>query len=389
MALSVNNLNGFGFMGNPIPIEMAETSPNFRKYQFKLMVGSVETIWYEAYRTGADPTVQDVAKILAKFFRQVDYFVPDFFDDEVLLIINDTRICKTYQITVHSLFSDNTPENIVSIQNYAVWGRLPFADYPSNDFFTPGTHQEAVFLNASPNPKKTRKDSIEVLYALRINDDLQASEGKLMFRRYAANGSIIGGGASGIDFGQDDFEMAKVWAFRVDYMTLAFDGLNVPVKWEVWIELKNNSDEYVRASEIRTYFLDESYSPQVRHYVFRNQVGGMDSIYLKGRAEAKLSIERVEAQKFLASDYQLPQTAEYIDFTTTAQTYLIHTGYIETYAEYQLLEEMFKSVAIYEVDAENERLLPVKIVNKNLKSWRDDRTELYAEKLEIAYLFND
>ena len=140
--------------------------------------------------------------------------------------------------------------------------------------------------------------------------------------------------------------------------------------------LENQAD--VTVSETFAYTVNQEHNEHIRYFVFRNRLGGYDTVRTKGVKEIGNSFEHVSGKSI---------DGIFKTHTANEKTHKTNTGFVNT--EYnQYLQEIFESPEVYEL--EEGKLYTVVILNKKTTESKDGQ---FLYETTIEYMrdinFND
>jgi len=167
-----------------------------------------------------------------------------------------------------------------------------------------------------------------------------------------------------------------VYEFSISPLTLDLEGLSGALDYyEVWV-----ADEQLnRISEIRTYRMDYQPHEEVRQFLFRNSLGGFDTLRVTGDMEEGVELERSTIGKILGTDFtemnhQLAQHS-----VAETKVYKANTGWL-TKEQTAWMRDFFLSRQVYQLVVG--KLVPV-VVTTTEAMQRKDREDLCS--IDFAY----
>jgi hypothetical protein len=219
---------------------------------------------------------------------------------------------------------------------YVIKSKLSVNDFAGwkNEFFTNFLDDCIPFLTFSPLVKTIDKIQPEYLYFLN-NLTPKPSKINLRVKVYFDNGT-----AETVTRTTLNSTLAyTVYRLRVDFVALKIADLETTLKsvisYEVWL----NNELGFRISEIRRFDIDDTYYYNPRYVIFRNSLGGYDTVRMKGNTVQTLKLERQTGTRKLPLDY-LPSTSEiFITSVSGKKTISLSTGIIEA-DEIEYLQEL-------------------------------------------------
>jgi hypothetical protein len=144
--------------------------------------------------------------------------------------------------------------------------------------------------------------------------------------------------------------------------------------FKVWIEYQSE-----RISEIRTYHIDRTFQENQRYFLFRNSLGGFDTLRTTGDQEDTLDYDRVSISKILSADFTEMDHENATGFVSESMVYKANTGW-RTREEISWLRDFFLSRQVFLINVN--KLVPV-VVTTTQARHRVDKEELYY--LEFEY----
>ncbi len=150
-------------------------------------------------------------------------------------------------------------------------------------------------------------------------------------------------------------------------------------KYEVWLV-----DNNVQVSRTMEFVLDRRVYPNQRFFIFRNSLGGYDSVRCTGETIKETDVARFSVER-ITPDFSVMDPPRRQIFARETQKYTTNTGFI-TKLESEYLRDFFLSNEIYEF-IEN-RLYPVLVLSTSLKVHKDN-DYLYSREFEYARAYED
>lgn len=179
----------------------------------------------------------------------------------------------------------------------------------------------------------------------------------------------------------------SVWYTRVSLYSLiaATPGLNDQLVMNFTIDFLNAS-EVVTAS--KRYTVDQRPFYQTFHLLYRNSLGGMDSMRLRGQVDFEADYQRTEATRAMAPSYYsngnlMPETVQQDNEET--ERFKGDTGFMSREALINL-RDFFLSAERYE--AINKRVIPIALTGNTVKFFSNKDT-LYTTQVEWRRAFTN
>lgn len=143
-------------------------------------------------------------------------------------------------------------------------------------------------------------------------------------------------------------------------------------------------DDNVQVSRTMEFVLDRTLYPNQRFFIFRNSLGGYDSVRCTGETIKETEVNRLTVER-ITQDFSVMDPPRRQIFAKEMQKYSANTGFI-TKLESEYLRDFFLSNEIYEF-IEN-RLYPVLVLSTSLKVHKDN-DYLYYREFEYARAYED
>ncbi len=175
--------------------------------------------------------------------------------------------------------------------------------------------------------------------------------------------------------GSLSLQLHKVGSFNVGYTALGIASVTPgkkPVQYTVTI-----------AGKTRTYIVDHKAYRDVRYIIFRNSLGGYDTLPCTGEADESTDIERTVAQRIY--DQENPgRTNKYVHRTDHNEQAKVNTGFLAA-NEKRWLNDLMISEEVYEIAGGI--TTPILILNTTLdrteRSYEPGAVEIEYERLSI------
>jgi hypothetical protein len=145
------------------------------------------------------------------------------------------------------------------------------------------------------------------------------------------------------------------------------------IRYEIW--LTNQAATII--SEVRTYILLPYKHPHTRYFLFRNSIGGFDTLRITGKAVVEARIEKETIQKHLPMDYdtldgELQSGAALFRKESDHSSGFLTGQFAEAYQQYLL--DFLISNQVYEIT--NGTRVPVVIAQGSMR-YEDDESNQY------------
>jgi hypothetical protein len=179
--------------------------------------------------------------------------------------------------------------------------------------------------------------------------------------------------------------------YTVYSIPVGFTALGLPAQevnasrgihsYQVW--LSNEADQ--RLSEVRTYYVNRAYEPNIRYLLFANSLGGYDTLRCTGQSNSTLTVKGTAAQRALTPNY-LPSTGELFSLNRLGERVLtVNTG-LRDGDTLDYLSELILSEELYVVTQEGFVALAPTDATLNL---RTDDEDLNGRTLSYRYAKNE
>lgn len=266
---------------------------------------------------------------------------------------------------------------------YALKGALNTEQFAGwrEQFFTTHLANSRQFLTWQPAEKWVDVNQPEFLYylvnftprpaELRLKVDIKYTDG--LFDTLTAQ------------------RMTTVGQYVVYGMPVGFVALGLPEReaaqgkeihsYKVYISNEQNQ----RLSEVRSYYVQRDYEPNVRYLLFANSLGGYDTLRCTGQTVRSLTVKGTAAQRALVPNY-LPGTAELFSLNRLGERVItLNTG-LRDGDELDYLSELVLSEEVYVVTQEGfVALLPT----DQALNLRTDDEDLAGRTLTYRYAKNE
>lgn len=310
-----------------------------------------------------------------------DFLFPE--SDTTFIYDRSSQITKFY-IKYGEKFDDDYQALTQSSDFYALLGGLSFMQQAKYNTEATSYWAKLVyntwFLTWQPVIKHISAKQSEKIYYLNHS---AASTLKLKVKYY------IAGSPTTIEPGTIASTQYNVYEFVLSPEKLAIPGLSAQTleKYEVWIENQSNT----RVSEIRTFILDYRTEMFDRYFLFRNSIGGWDSIRTIGKLTGSDEYERISDSHILDFDFTSKDREDLSLKNEERQTFEANTGWLNRFSDdanqyRNYLRDFLLSKEVFQII--NNTLIPVNIIDKNV--FRDkDNEQMYNLKFRYVRAFTD
>jgi|GEM_PF-3576891 len=265
---------------------------------------------------------------------------------------------------------------------YALKGGLSFADFADNSssFFVTYLKETAQFLTWQPDNKWIDTAQREFLYLLTNFTPLP-----LELRLQVVLTFTDGSQKSLTSQALSTPRLFQVYCFPVGFSALGLSSQETTEgkqirRYQVYVSNQTSR----RVSQVRTYQVDRRYfrPDEVTYWLYRNSLGGFDTLRCTGNQSENLVVEREAGKRFTPHNYGRSFGSSFPAFLSGETDILANTGYFKenqrAWMEY--LQELFFSKEIYQVT--NRGLMAVELVSKELLG-KDSKPNSLAAKLKF------
>ncbi|WP_285055126.1 hypothetical protein [Pedobacter ginsengisoli] len=246
------------------------------------------------------------------------------------------------------------------------------------ELLAPGAVESDRFLKQGYVEQHTRTDQPQYLYFFNTRANVTAT---MKCKFWFTNGT-----ASTIDLYEGvSFLLNRKYGFDIRFDHI-FDPEDHPTltvkKYEVWLV----NDAAAVISESRFWILDYDYRQFYRYFLNWSSWGTFDSRMFYGKSSTELELVQAEAEKSDHNPQQISKGESLVFNISIATKFSVTTGFVKNKTELIFNRDFFASVLKYRVY--NNLLLPIKVTSKSIPE-QEDGNNLYAQKFEYEYLFDD
>ncbi len=210
---------------------------------------------------------------------------------------------------------------------YALKGALSVEQFAGwrDQFFTTYQSTARQFLTWQPCEKWVDSQQPEWLYWL-VNATPKPTELRLRAEITYLDGTVETLTALTVQ----TVSQYTVYSLPVGYTALGLAARETATgkyihSYRVWVANETNA----RLSQVRTYYIEQDYQPNVLYLVYANSLGGYDTLRCTGQASRALTVTGTAAQRALDPNY-LPTTAELFSLNRLGERILtVNTGVID------------------------------------------------------------
>lgn len=387
------------FSGNPVHYELysaqaaADSTIFFEvKIRFKYVGGSYADVVTVPYYPVAGTAKVDIKDIL---HSELEYGLIPFYTDEKTIWAAPEQTGYFYiefrEITTANPEPTwNTTE--IDYERFVVKGGLDYFAYRGNNFWVNHFLTNYPFFTWQKNGRLAAPD--ERIYLAWLNDqDITALNLMVFVIAYYTDGTNSGSNES--DFTDPGATRGKMYFIPAGCDQWGLDGLDVNKDidyWTIQVMDESGGGGSTPVSELFTFYYDRrnDYNNTTLHY--RNSLGGLDSVRIRGVIEQGLDYSFSEQQKTVNPDYFDGDLVSPQRVITDNQERLIYKGDIGHLRkeEQDRLRDAFLQREVYWEKNQGKKWLPVIINTKSnkLRSSQDSRWSLPIE-FELANTGNN
>jgi len=208
--------------------------------------------------------------------------------------------------------------------------------------------EDKFFLTWQPVTKRTSLNAPERLYYFAPSAGQIYIRSKVYFYDGTTANVLIG----------YHYALSKT-VYEIDCSGIVFPSATSPIeKYEIWL---SDIDENI-LSEIRTFIIDHTFYRNEQHFIFRNSLGGYDTVRCTGRLKRQGEIDR---ETFTDDDNYRHSLNNVMEITYTAETGSISAEMFRWLDDLMLSKEAWWLTG--------GRALPVIITNKKSTELVDDQ----------------
>lgn len=263
----------------------------------------------------------------------------------------------------------------LSVEQFAGW---------RDQFFTTYLSQSRQFLTWQPNNKWVDPIQPEFLYYL-VNFTPKPTEIRVRVDIVYTDGTLDTLTAQ---------RMTTVGQYAVYSIPVGFVALGLPEReaatgkvvhsYQVWIANEANQ----RLSEVRTYYVNRDYEPNVLYLLFANSLGGYDTLRCTGQTSRSLTVQGTAVQRALDPAY-LPSTAELFRLNRLGEKILTVATGLRDGCELDYLTDVVLSEEVYVVTKEGFVALTLPDSGDTTLDLHQDDEDLAGRILTFRYAKNE
>lgn len=241
-------------------------------------------------------------------------------------------------------FGESAPGAMIGIKGAVPLNRWPVKSLEES--FLLGQEGQK-FFTWQPREKLVKMDQPEWLsfycyespFAIGSSDEYS-----LQFKLYTADGEVV-------EYARYFFvKVSGVWLLPVGYSQFMLEGLHgAPTSEVMYWEVSVHRYSTGISSETIRYIADKRYFNDERYFIYRNSLGGIDSLRCVGVNEFSTKYTRDLGKKVLSSTDRAYSGSIEMIYVEREELWLMRTGYLLSQQEVERLQEMFTSTWIAEV----------------------------------------
>lgn len=302
---------------------------------------------------------------------------PPTLDDIAVRVASEAMLVRYLIKTTEAYGTPITPQAVSQkTDRTALRGRMPLETVGTAGNTLPlGAYAGLGFqlLTGRPFTKRVTKAQNEFAYLLTTagNNWRLTASATFTDNTTGTITPIVPGSASGY----------QVYVLPLGYTQLGIGAINpakVVKSYTVNIELgyPSPSGDITFSFEVM-----DTCPPHMRYLLFRNEMGGWDTIQLQGALQRSGQHERSSGQRILPENYTLLNRETFDYDTSSLDTYEAHTGYWMTEAEADwYLRQLLQSEDVRLHDGA--QLIPINLITKEA-DYKRDRNPLYGMSLKF------
>lgn len=242
---------------------------------------------------------------------------------------------------------------------YVAKGGLSYEAWQPNDFFAKNILEEHLPLRFAGRNEKVGVEETRFLYWLYPYDDLTVHS--LEYAVYFSDGSVVSKLIEGLSGGKWAVFCAPAGFNQAGLDALVPDG-KIPIKYSIGVTSGENEvlSEYFYEIDHRNFY-------DATQILYRNSLGGLETVRLLGQIDFAAEYDRQMAQKTVPPSWYLNMNLMNQETDEGAEeqvNYTADTGFISK-ESCDKLRDLFLSPQKWEI--KNSKLLPINIASKKAK----------------------
>lgn len=297
------------------------------------------------------------------------------YPDDENLINEHSNICRKYYIKYWESYGIPSLNYIVSKSDdfYTLLGSSSFmqqAYYNENNIsFWDLLQTQKKFLTLQPGNKKVSINQTEKLFFLHHVASTQIA---LRLKIQYTDDSTYEE-----DIEPTNVEKYKVYEFSVGYGALDIYSKNHSKEVEYWEVSVFDIVEDQVISEVRKYYLDNTYYKQKRYFIFQNSWGGFDTLRAVGIGESKANYEREDIKKILPDKFTSKNHEIENNSQSETRIYTVNIGILNNISgnsEAKDWENYLRQLELSKKRFEiiSGKIVPIRATNNDVPLHRDD-----------------
>lgn len=394
MAIVINKRPGaYSFSGNPVWYELysdeaaADATVYFEvKIKFKYLYESLITLATIPYYPVAGTAKVDIRAILDS---KLEYFIPTLAIADDTIQFSDKQVGTFYIETrqISTAIPDPAFDSDTANQRTVLKGGLNYMYHRGNNFFP---NYQAIsgsnrFLTWRPSACLVSYN--ERMYLALIN----AMDGDTQTRAVITTVHFTDGTSDTVTrtFTQEKGELVFIPSGAAQLGLQALAPAKTIYKWQQQVDF-NPGTGFEPLTEVYEYYLDARNDYNELVFSFRNSLGGMDSVRVRGVIETNLAWDYADAMKGVDPDYYTAYAIPAQRFTMTSNEKLAYKGDAGflTKTQQERLRDMFMVRELWQ--ELRGKWLPLNLISTSFKMRTSDDT-LWSMPIEWqpAYLGTD
>lgn len=122
---------------------------------------------------------------------------------------------------------------------------------------------------------------------------------------------------------------------------------------------------------------------------YLNPRGGFDNLYFNFKSKSKIKFDRDVYTKSFNYNYSSSDFGEQTLSSNYEELITVSSDFVKKDSELNLYRELINSPVVYLQDEENQRLIPIQIVDKEFKPEKRENGDLFSVQIEFKYAFKD
>lgn len=143
--------------------------------------------------------------------------------------------------------------------------------------------------------------------------------------------------------------------------------------------------------ERKTIYIKKNCPANYTTYIlaYLNNRGGFDNLYFNYKSKSKIKVEKETYNKAYNYNYSVSDFGENTLYANIDEVITCASDFLNSDSEIDLYKELIKSPVVYLQDEENQQLIPVQIMNKELEPLKRENGDLYAVQIQFKLAYKD